>query len=93
MGSPYLPPPQQQPYADNVPYQAIGLPAIKQEYYAEDGLSPYNMSYAPISNGEYPRQTATIGAGFASPGDAYVSNTRPHHYYRQYQQAPHGTRR
>jgi hypothetical protein len=93
MGSPYLPPPQQQPYADNIPYQAIGLPAIKQEYYAEDGLSPYNMSYAPITNGEYPRQTVTGEAGFASSGDAYVSNTRPHHYYRQHQQAPHGARR
>jgi hypothetical protein len=89
MSSPYLQQQQQPAFADQ--YQTLGHPAIKTEFYGES--SPYNMSYTPMPHGEYPRQNSAGESGYASSTDAYVSSTRPHHYYPQYQQAPHGSRR
>jgi hypothetical protein len=91
MSSPYLQHQHQASFADH--YQTLGQPAIKSEFYAEDSSSPYSMSYAPLANGEYPRQNSAGESGYASSTDAYVSSVRPHHYYPQYQQAPHGGRR
>jgi hypothetical protein len=91
MGSPYLQQQQQPSFTD--PYHTLGQPVIKSEFYAEDGPSPYSMSYTPITNGEYPRQNSAGESGYASSTDAYVSSSRPHHHYPLYQQGPHGGHR
>lgn len=64
----YLPP-MQQSYQHMVP--SMGTPPIKQEYYQDDEMSPFSMSYATMAGVDV--------ATAHSYQDIAAVSTRPHH--------------
>jgi hypothetical protein len=66
----YLPP-IQQGYVSN-----LAPPPIKQEYYGDDDMSPFSMSYASMSSG--------IDVSAAQTYDPVYVSSKPHLQHRNY---------
>jgi hypothetical protein len=62
--------PMHQAYANG-----IATPPIKQEFYAEDEVNPFSMSYASINGVDV---STTVGPSYQDVAAAYVSTTTAH---------------
>jgi hypothetical protein len=62
--------PMHQAYANG-----IATPPIKQEFYAEDEVNPFSMSYASITGVDV---STTVGPSYQDVAAAYVSTTTAH---------------
>ncbi|KAM0702482.1 hypothetical protein Q7P35_009910 [Cladosporium inversicolor] len=62
--------PMHQAYANG-----IAIPPIKQEFYAEDEVNPFSMSYASINGVDV---STTVGPSYQDVAAAYVSTTTAH---------------
>jgi hypothetical protein len=62
--------PIQQPYTNG-----MATPPIKQEFYAEDEVNPFSMSYASITGVDV---STTVGPSYQDVAAAYVSTTTAH---------------
>jgi len=65
---PYLPPTQHTYHLSS-----LATPPIKQEFYADDDMSPFSMSYASIAG-----MDVTAAQSYHEAAASYVS-TPPHH--------------
>jgi hypothetical protein len=57
----------------------IATPPIKQEFYAEDEVNPFSMSYASITGVDV---STTVGPSYQDVAAAYVSTTTAHPPFR-----------
>jgi cytochrome c551/c552 len=64
----YMQPMHHQAYAAN----GIATPPIKQEFYAEDEINPFSMSYASIACVDV---STTVAPSYQDVAAAYVSTT------------------